>query len=730
MRKTILTLALALALACQAGQLARPAQTSSQPPTGASPTIIEPGPATSTSARPDAPGAPLTPGAPAALRGTPFTLDFPRLGMWWPDPWNQPHADIARYDWVIFFPGEEDQVEQVKAINPALLALNATNACEVSFNPEPDAEPWENQEARRMPAEWFLTQVGATLTEAVNATQTTLKVSAVEITQGGQTYDLFVPDEAAVLDGESVWIESVNRLTKTLTVQRGYVRPAAAHPAGTRIAAHITFWPGSWLMNLSTQSPKATLDAGIGPESWAEYHARTDAHLLDDPAWDGLLIDRADPDQSWLIGNSTGRTIDPDQSNTLPADYTAFDQGWNQGLRQYESRLRALVGDETILFVNLGMANYDLLNGNNYEGFPAEGGDHYGRPWRSTVFGPTANGGYFDWIAQARQPNLTMIETYEDDGGPDPGGDGEYDNPCVKPGFVPNYRKMRFGLATALLNDGFFSYEINTNGHGSLCLLWFDEYDNAGQGRGYLGQPLGPAVRVLPELAAPSLLPGGPMDSQDDFDNWELWTDTGYAGTVTLDTAVKHGGAASARVDITQAAGTDWQASLVFEPLALAKGQDYTLSFWARAAAPRPISAWAQQNQDPWNTWLDYQAIALTTGWQYVEIPARSLGDDAQASFNFGFGQAAGTVWLDDIRLQTGSREAWRRDYTNGVALLNATSSTQVIDLHGSFRKLNGPQAPTVNDGALVSQVTLPPLDGIILLNLPAQLVYLPVIWK
>nr|HID14432.1 hypothetical protein [Anaerolineae bacterium] len=33
--------------------------------------------------------------------GQPLTLPFPRLGMWWPDPWEQPITDIARYDWVI-----------------------------------------------------------------------------------------------------------------------------------------------------------------------------------------------------------------------------------------------------------------------------------------------------------------------------------------------------------------------------------------------------------------------------------------------------------------------------------------------------------------------------------------------------------------------------------------------------------------------------------------------------
>jgi hypothetical protein len=57
------------------------------------------------------------------------------------------------------------------------------------------------------------------------------------------------------------------------------------------------------------------------------------------------------------------------------------------------------------------------------------------------------------------------------------------------PSFEPNYQRMRWGITTALLGDGYFSYEISTYGHGSLGLMWFDEYDNAGQGGGYLGYP-------------------------------------------------------------------------------------------------------------------------------------------------------------------------------------------------------------------------------------------------
>ena len=82
-----------------------------------------------------------------------------------------------------------------------------------------------------------------------------------------------------------------------------------------------------------------------------------------------------------------------------------------------------------------------------------------------------------------------MVETYEID-------TYHTNNPYTEPGFVPNYQKMRWGIATALLGDGYFSYEIGTNGHGSLGLMWFDEYDNAGAGRGYLGQPDGDCYEI------------------------------------------------------------------------------------------------------------------------------------------------------------------------------------------------------------------------------------------
>ena len=660
------------------------------------------------------PPAPQRPAAPDGITpGQPFTMAFPRLGMWWPDPETQSLDDITRYDWITLFDYQEEYVDSIKQHKPGILILDSTNACELGYEWDP--------EMREMPAEWFLTQVGTTLTQDVNATETIFHVAAVTVTDGVNTYDLFVKDDAAVIEGESVKIIGVNQAAKTLAVQRGFSRPASAHNAGVRIAAHISFWPGTWVMNLSTLSPTAVISTSTQPERWGDYNARVGINLIADPHWDGLLIDRSDPNQSWLVNNGYARTIDPDQSNTLLTDYSAFDAAWNEGLRQYEEQVRAGVGDDRLIFANWGMNNYDLLNGNNFEGFPPDGADDWPN-WHNVMFGPFEDhkGNYFDWMAQARQPNMTMIETYEIDG-------YHEDNPCDDPGFVPNYRKMRFGLGSALLNDGFYSYEIGTNGHGSLCLLWFDEYDNAGAGRGYLGQPLGPAYRLDNLPLGANQVNGGDFETQADMDSWRFWVDTdeGYQATYTQDTTTSATGDASARIEITQTGGSDWQVEIDNGPIEVISGADYTLSFWAKADRERAIGAWVQMDHDPWTDFIDFGNPVLSTDWQHFELTANASGDDTQAILMFGLSESLGSVWLDDVQLRQGSRDAWRRDYDNGSVLLNATTVTHTITLDRTYRKIDGGQDPAHNDGSLTAEVELGPRDAIILLRTD---IYLPLI--
>ena len=99
------------------------------------------------------------------------------------------------------------------------------------------------------------------------------------------------------------------------------------------------------------------------------------------------------------------------------------------------------------------------------------------------------------------------------------------------------------------------------------------------------------------------------------------------------------------------------------------------------------IAVWVQQEEAPWHSYVWHDAVPLTTAWQPVELTGVAAGSDAAAGFYFGLGETTGTVWLDDVCLQIGSRQVWRRDYQGGVALVNATASTQTVPLGGAVRK-------------------------------------------
>ncbi|MCD6342801.1 MAG: carbohydrate binding domain-containing protein, partial [Spirochaetaceae bacterium] len=313
---------------------------------------------------------------------------------------------------------------------------------------------------------------------------------------------------------------------------------------------------------------------------------------------------------------------------------------------------------------------------------------------------------YFQWMDNALQPNITMIETYEDDGGPDPSGGLDYVNPGERPVFTPDYRKMRFGLATALLNDGFFSYEINTNGHGYLGLLWFDEYDNAGEGKGYLGQPLGPAYRLIKKNMGRDLL-------ENRNASVILSVEDGSSAEIVQDSTddVSH-------VAVHRASGTDWHVSSIYSPVSIRQDKEYSLTFEGRSDSNRTISAWLQQNHSPWTSYLQFgDEIELTPYWQNFELSAVSDGVGGRAGLFFGLGRSNGDIWLKEVQIHQGSREVWRRDFTGGIVLLNASNASIRLELEDSFQRIDGTQDRKVNNGAEVTILTLPSHDGLILLR-------------
>jgi hypothetical protein len=57
----------------------------------------------------------------------------------------------------------------------------------------------------------------------------------------------------------------------------------------------------------------------------------------------------------------------------------------------------------------------------------------------------------------------------------------------------------------------------------------------------------------------------------------------------------------------------------------------------------------------------------------------------------------------------------WRRDFQNGVVLVNPTTRSRTVNVEPGLRRIAGKQDPGVNNGSAVSQLTLQPKDGVVL---------------
>ena len=102
------------------------------------------------------------------------------------------------------------------------------------------------------------------------------------------------------------------------------------------------------------------------------------------------------------------------------------------------------------------------------------------------------------------------------------------------------------------------------------------------------------------------------------------------------------------------------------------------------------------------------------------------LLDDGYFSFSDKAVMYSSVPWFDEYDFKLGqavsgppaaawSQGVWRRDFQNGVVLVNPAIVSRKVTVGSGLRRLAGTQDPAFNDGAVVSQVTLGPKDGIVL---------------
>lgn len=406
--------------------------------------------------------------------------------------------------------------------------------------------------------------------------------------------------------------------------------------------------------------------------------------------WDGVFLD--------VFCNRVGWTQSPAESidfkkagyNTL----AAFDAAYEAGTDVLAQRLRALIGSSLLLVGNCAQGTkYTLFNGWMRENFPNQNGGN----WYENMF--RNPGGYFVDEARFTPPRQNYIFTGAE--------------PYYTPYTANNARKVRLGLGSASLGEGFGAFGFSTRdiGNTNYSGWWYDEYAvDLATGRstdrlantGWLGQPLGAATQMI------WLGTGPDASSNPDFETSVTsgWTFafTTVTATLTRDTGTAASGTASARVHVNSVPDHDWRVNLnTVGTIPITAGLTYSATFWAKASSNRalPVILGLQGGGE-----VARRTVGLTSSWQRFQvalIPA--VGGSARLSFYLA--AAAGDVWLDDAHLQAGATCVWRRDFQNGIVLVNPWTSALTVDLGRNFRRVAGLVDPAINDGLTGSQITI-----------------------
>lgn len=158
-----------------------------------------------------------------------------------------------------------------------------------------------------------------------------------------------------------------------------------------------------------------------------------------------------------------------------------------------------------------------------------------------------------------------------------------------------------------------------------------------------------PLLSNKPALVDPNLLSNNSFENG--LTNWILESHLGYSQFYT-DSAGAYHLDNSGVVYQAEVSEEFYQVQLKQVGFPLENGEDYWLSFIAKAEQPRLIYVMVMQDEDPWQNYGCFEPIWLTTDWQRFQIDFTSLVTDQQtARLAFCLGETAETVWFDNVRL-------------------------------------------------------------------------------
>lgn len=347
-------------------------------------------------------------------------------------------------------------LDALRAANPQGLLLAYMTSEEIKRAPGEDM-PLARARMARIPSHEWLLEPGSTLAAPVSRTDTKVTVA------DGKAFrlhppksDFYPPDEPTyvLVDDEHMKITGIDG--NTLTVER--TQPGA-HAAGSRIASHVVFFAGTWMLDLADNAP--------GARTWRDEFSDEAARLVAQGPWNGVFVDDCFSDIRWLDNG----VLDLDRDGKLD-DPTTVSRHWADGFTLLIDELRAKLPAGTPIISNPGAQDCPAkgLDGILLEGWPT-GSPYIEYQDGAERFARWSQRGRHLTIANGFSPKIGFHEIQQGA------------NDIAR----RDFRAMRFGLASALMADGLFTFDNGPFGH--YVAWWYDEYGPPH----WLGRALGEA---------------------------------------------------------------------------------------------------------------------------------------------------------------------------------------------------------------------------------------------
>lgn len=418
--------------------------------------------------------------------------------------------------------------------------------------------------------------------------------------------------------------------------------------------------------------------------------------------WDGIFLDIFCYTISW----AQDETHQFDYARAGYASLGEFESAWQAGSDTLANRLRRLAGPDYVLAGNCGgSAHQGVMQGWMRENFPYQNGG----TWYDNVLSEPH--GYFADDRNFLHPTHNYIFSAL------LGGVGaQYSS--------ENTRRVRFGLGTATLGEGYGVFGPSDRRVLSAPYheWWYDEYAvNVATAQsapdlartGWLGGAAGDAHQMIWAGTNPDASSNAGFET-DVTTGWSFGRFAPAVATLTRDGATSALGSASAHIAVTTASGVGWHVNYVTTgTIAPVAGGTCAATFWAKASPERTLTAVAML---PWVGAVATRSVTVDAVWrqyQVILLPSQS----GNVALEFFLGTQAGDVWLDDVHFQQGSTSIWRRDFQHGVVLVNPFDQALQVPLGAGWRRIQGLRDPLVNDGSIASTFEVLPNDALFLVS-------------